>query len=141
MVNYLKISYHMAKREMPKEEFEYFIRLFDDLGVKTIKEHKNPNDPSEITFPYTNHYSVSDFQSACAQVVLDDVLSEISSSQVYSLMIDESTDRANKKQLLAYLQYFHEKKLKTNLLENIEITSKADAETITSKILTELNIK
>ena len=134
----------MAKREMPKEEFEYFIRLVDDLGVKTIKEHKNPNDPSEITFPYTNHYSVSDFQSACAQVVLGDVLSEISSSQVYSLMIHESTDRANKKQLLAYLQYmyFHEKKLKTNLLENIEITtSKADAETITSKILTELNIK
>ena len=142
MVNYLKVSYHMAKREMPKEEFEYFIRLVDDLGVKTIKEYKNPDDLSEITFPYTSDYSVSDFQSACAQVVLDDVLSEISSSQVYSLMIDESTDRANKKQLLAYVQYFHEKKLKTNLLENIEITTaKADAETITSKILTELNIK
>ena len=51
-------------------------------------------------------------------------------------MVDESTDRANRKRLLAYVQYFHDNQLKTNLLENIEITTaKADAETITAKIL------
>ena len=131
ILNYLKVSYHLAKREMPKEEFQHFIDLVGDLGMETIND-------SSLT--YTSVNSVTDFQSACAKVVLENVISEISSADVFSLMVDESTGK--RKRLLAYVQYFHDNQLKTNLLENIEITTaKADAETITAKILTELNIK
>ena len=88
IVNYLKVSYYLAKREMPKEEFQHFIDLVADLGMETI-------DDSSLT--YTRVSSVTDFQSAYANVVLENVISEISSADVFLLMADESTDRATQK--------------------------------------------
>ncbi|KAK3084326.1 hypothetical protein FSP39_011612 [Pinctada imbricata] len=57
-------------------------------------------------------------------------------------MLDENTDRGNRKRLLVYAQYFISGSLNTKLLENIEIiTAKADAETITNLVLSELRCK
>ena len=57
IVNYLKVSYHLAKEEMPKAEFQHFIDLVGDLGIETIND-------SLLTYNSVN--SVTDFQSANA---------------------------------------------------------------------------
>lgn len=85
---------------------------------------------------------MSKIQSVCAKVVSIKVIEKVLNAGVFSLMLDESTDRGNRKRLLVYIQYLHERKLQTSLLSNIEIlTAKADAETITNHVLTELRMK
>ena len=133
IMGYIKCAYHLAKREQPKEEFPHLISLMSGLGVPVL------NDSSAT---YTSAKSVTGFQTACAKVILEDVVQEINDAGVYSLMLDESTDRGNRKRLLVYIQYFNNSELITKLLENIEIlTAKADAETITNLVLSELRRK
>lgn len=85
--------------------------------------------------------SVSEFQSVFAKVVSHKVIEELLNAGVFSLILDEITDRGNSRQLLVFIQYLHERKLETSLLSNIEIlTAKADAETI-NHVLTRLWVK
>lgn len=45
----------------------------------------------------TSHASVTEFQSAIADVILEDKMNQIERSGVYSIVTDESTDKANHK--------------------------------------------
>ena len=57
-------------------------------------------------------------------------------------MIDENTDRANKKRLLMYCQYFKDSDIHSDFLANIQITSAtADASTIYSAVVSDLAAK
>jgi hypothetical protein len=74
--------------------------------------------------------------------VLEDCLKDVHSSSVYSLMLDESTDNANHKMLLLYLQYYTDNGLQQCLLDNVQLTeAKAGAETIVNRVLDELKQK
>lgn len=133
ILGYLKCAYHVGKRELPKDEFSHLIGLADSLGIKTALD-------SDVT--YTSGQSVSEFQSAIASVILEEKLKEIHQSELYSLMLDESTDMGNTKCLLLYAQYFSDKGINCGLLSNIQIKeASADAETIVTKVLTELENK
>ena len=41
---------------------------------------------------YTHHSSTKEFQQSLAEVVVDELVSEVGESDVFSIMLDESTD-------------------------------------------------
>ena len=81
-MNYLNISHAVDLLEISGREFKR------DAGLN-----------------YCSGQSVSEFQSALAKVVLDQKLSEIAKSQLYSLMTDERNDNGNRNRMLIYAQY------------------------------------
>lgn len=132
-LGYLWCAYHLAKRELPKDEFSHTVDLLEMSG----REFKR-----DAGLHYCSGQSITEFQSALADVVLDQKLSEIAKSQLYSLMIDESNDKANRKRMLIYAQYLSGSDIECALLSNVEITEgTADAETLVGKVLEELKCK
>ena len=142
---YLWAAYRIAKRELPKDEFEYSLELIEMAG-KDLQRKSNKE--------YCSSDSISDFQSAIADTILEEKLNDLKSSPVYSIIIDESTDKGNRKRLLVYGQYMVKREVETEnetelknqlemcLLNNTEITEcKASADVIASKVLLELRDK
>ncbi|XP_053406405.1 SCAN domain-containing protein 3-like [Mercenaria mercenaria] len=128
ITSYMKCAYHQAKHELPKSAFKELIDLADNLNVELIKDKSC--EPL-----YTSNYSLNEFHQSISDVIWEGKYEAIIRSQKYGLIIDESTDIGNKKQLLAYIQYLDEDGVKCALLENMLITtSHANAETITCKI-------
>ncbi|XP_053395806.1 SCAN domain-containing protein 3-like [Mercenaria mercenaria] len=125
---YMKCVYHQAKQELPKSAFKEHIDLADNFNVKFIK-----NKSYEPLC--TSNYSLNEFYQSISDVIWEDTYEAIIRSQKYGLIIDESTDIGNKKQLLAYIQHLDEDGVKCALLDNMLITaSQANVETITCKI-------
>ena len=133
VLGYLWAAYNLAKRELPKEKFTHILDLLEMAG-KDLKRDSTVN--------YTSNYSITEFQASCAQIILEDKLSALTDSPVYSIIIDESTDIGNRKRLLIYAQYLSQQQTEMCLLNNIGITEcKASADVILSKITEELKQK
>ncbi|XP_052249683.1 zinc finger protein 862-like [Dreissena polymorpha] len=134
-LNLLKTAYHIAKRELPKGEMQHMVDYASFLGVDFCKS-------ATSSASHTNHQSVSELQSAIAEVILEDSLQEVKDSHVFSLTIDESTDNGNLKRVLMYTQFVKEGALKYRLLTNKVISEgSACAVNIVSMVLEELKTK
>ena len=93
-------------------------------------------------FTYCSNKSVTELQSAISEVILEDRITNIQRSGVFSLVLDESTDNANKKRVLMYAQSVDEDGLKYSFLSNKQIkTGSACAENIVALVLDELKQK
>ena len=97
VIQYLKCAYYLAKRELPKEEMKHQVEFASAVGAP-FPEFNN----TQLT--YTSNRSVTEFQHALAEVILDDRMSRVKRSGVFSIVIDESTDRGNDKRVLMYCQ-------------------------------------
>jgi len=84
----LKTVYYIAKRELPKIEMKYIVDYAKFIGV---------DFGISDSLLHTSCHSVSELQSAISQVILEDSVQDVKNSDVFSLTIDESTDRGNKK--------------------------------------------
>lgn len=89
-----------------------------------------------------SHRAITEFQTALADVVLDETLDKINSSHYFAISIDESTDRANHKKRIMYVDYLNNYEKHARFLSNMFIEkSTANAETITHLVLQELKSK
>ena len=79
-LGYLWAAYRISKRELPKEEFEYSLELVEMAG-KDLKRKSHKE--------YCSNESISEFQDAIADTILEEKLNELKSSPVYSVIIDE----------------------------------------------------
>ncbi|XP_052227215.1 zinc finger protein 862-like [Dreissena polymorpha] len=141
--NLLKTAYHIAKRERPKEEMKHMLSYATNIGLSVSKE----SSPS-----YTHHQSVTEFQNALSSVtelqnalssvILEDKISQIKKSTVFSLTLDESTDRGNLKRMIMYAQFCTEAGLEYALLSNKQIEEgSACARNIVEMVVSELKSK
>ncbi|KAJ8297417.1 hypothetical protein KUTeg_023948 [Tegillarca granosa] len=129
---YLKCAYYLAKEELPKDKFESILKLTRSLNSKLIID-------GDGNLKYCSHAAVTEFQNAIGDVIIEDKISRIKSSHYFSLTVDESTDIGNKKRLLMYISYLENHQVKTELFDNIQISSSsANAEIITDKIVNSL---
>lgn len=134
-LNLLKTAYHVAKRELPKEEMKHMISYAQSLGVNFSKTDL----PS---LKYTSHSSVTELQSALAHVILEDKMSAVKESSIFGITIDESTDRGNQKRLLMYIQYVTSDGVSYCLLSNKKISEgSANAKNIVKLVLEEVEAK
>ncbi|XP_071154595.1 zinc finger protein 862-like [Mytilus edulis] len=125
---YLKAAYHLAKQEQSKAQFKPLLEL-----LNTTQEV--PLD----TVAYTSHQSITEFQSVLSSIVKKNKIFDINNSAGFSISIDESTDLANKKRLITFVEYIHNHVKETCFLSNIQISSgTANAEMITNLVLTDL---
>ena len=133
-VRFMKCAYFLAKNELPKSLFSATIEFVDELGIE-IQRASKPE--------YTHHTSVGEFQAACAKTISTDTVEHMKEgSGLYSITIDESTDRGNKKRLILYAEFVNRDfKKETKFICNSEITTAtADAETIVNVVLAELRV-
>lgn len=93
-INLLKAAYHIAKRELPKEEFWHHLEYANAVGADYSALLSNT---AKVT--YCSNKSATELQSAIS-VILGDKLSEIKQSGLFSLVLDGSTDNTNKKRVL-----------------------------------------
>jgi hypothetical protein len=54
---------------------------------------------------YTHHSSTKEFQQSLAEVVVDELVSEVGESGVFSIMLDESTDVSVSQNVVVYVRY------------------------------------
>lgn len=54
---------------------------------------------------YEHHSSIKEFQQSIAEVIVDDLVKEVSDSGVFSIMLDESTDTSVHQNLVCYVRY------------------------------------
>ncbi|KAH3867581.1 hypothetical protein DPMN_030713 [Dreissena polymorpha] len=79
--NLLKTAYHIAKRELPKEEMKHMLSYATNIGLSVSKE----SSPS-----YTHHQSVTELQNALSSVILEDKIGQIKKSTVFSFEVLKS---------------------------------------------------
>ncbi|KAH3781539.1 hypothetical protein DPMN_159370 [Dreissena polymorpha] len=136
-IKLLKAAYHIGKRELPKYEFRHHLEFASAVGAdysSLVSEN------AKVT--YTSNRSVSELQSAISAVILEDKVSSINKSDVFSLVLDESTDNANKKRLMMYAQYLGDDGLDYALLSNKQVKmGSASAVNIVQLVLKDLKEK
>ena len=123
----LKTVYFMAKKNLPNEHFSDLKQFLLAQGATDIRalsfqcgragrqftyEHSESDEHSE---------SVRGFQEAIAAVVDEDLDRDLSQSQCYSVMIDESTDIATDHNLVMYMRYVLDGEVQSRLLCLIEL--------------------
>ena len=54
---------------------------------------------------YTHHSSTKEFQQSLVEVVVDELVSEVGESGVFSIMLDESTDVSVSQNVVVYVRY------------------------------------
>ncbi|KAJ8314876.1 hypothetical protein KUTeg_007026 [Tegillarca granosa] len=113
-------------------------QIFTYLNVHITKPRKNcQRTNSDGNLKYCSHAALTEFQIAIGDVIIEDKTSRIKSSHYFSLTVDESTDIGNKKRLLMYISYLENHQVKTELFDNIHIsTSSANAGTATDNLST-----
>ena len=134
-LNLLKTAYHLGKRELPKEEMRHMVEFASSFGV----EFKS----NSSTHMYTSNKSVTELQSCLADVILEDKMNEICECGPFAIIIDESTDNANTKRILIYVQYLSNNgEKKVCLLGNKQINEgSANAVNLTSIVLNAIKEK
>ena len=127
-VRFMKSAYFLAKNELPKSLFSATIEFVDVLGIE-IQRVSKPE--------YTHHTSVGEFQAACVKTISTDTVEHMQEgSGLYSITIDESTDRGNKKRLILYAEF-----LNRDFKKETKFICNANAETIVNVVLAELRNK
>ena len=83
---------------------------------------------------YEHHSSVHEFQEAIAEVITDELVSNINQSPYFSVTLDESTDITNKQNLIVYVLFLKKEKgemvPKTQFLGLITLKEGANADQI-----------
>lgn len=101
----------ISQKQNNQNQFPAVIELVECLGIQLTKDE----------CAYTSHRAITEFQTALAGVVLDEALDKINSSHYFAISIDESTDRANHKKLIMYVDYLNNYEKHTRFLSNMFI--------------------
>ena len=89
---------------------------------------------------YTHTSSIHDFQKAVCDQIDKDLHERITSSQYFSILIDESTDMAVNQNMLVYIRIVHQGELETHFLSLNRIKT-ANAETLCDTVIRTLEEK
>jgi hypothetical protein len=117
----LKTVYFMAKKNLPNDHFSdlkqfLLVQGSTDIGALSFQCGRGGRQ-----FTYEHSESVRGFQEAIAAVVDQDLDKDLSCSEFYSLLIDESTDIATDHNLVMYMRYVLNGEVHSRFLGLIEL--------------------
>ena len=98
IISSMKMIYFLAFNSMPLSSFPnllQFGRFMDMPSIGAIDEYGT----------YSNAVSGREFLLAIASVLEDKLIEEVTTSPYFSIMVDESTDRALESHLITYVTY------------------------------------
>ena len=101
----LKTVYFMAKKNLPNDHFTDLKRFLVVQGSTDIGGLNFQCGREGRQFTYEHSESVRGFQEAIAAVVDEGLDKDLSTTECYALLIDESTDIATDHNLVMYIRY------------------------------------
>lgn len=97
----MKLMLFVARQDWAISSYEDLCKLAQDLTV--------PNMPVTTDYgTYISGYGGFEFLSAISAYLMHDMCSKVRESPFFSVLIDESTDRALEKHLVIYIMYLSE---------------------------------
>lgn len=93
----MRTAYYLAKEALPTAKFASMIEFVKLQGCPDLK---NLSPAGNAT--YVSRQSAEDFQECIAQDIHEDIISQIKSANMYSVLIDESTDISVSKHMVIY---------------------------------------
>lgn len=106
----LRATFWLTKQEIAHLKFPSLRALLEVLGVKSFDVLSKENAK------YISDVAVRQFIESIAVVVEQDQLDDMRSSPAVCVLVDESTDNANVKQLLVYIRYVKDGVSRTGFL-------------------------
>ncbi|XP_073532536.1 zinc finger protein 862-like [Phyllobates terribilis] len=102
------VAYYIAKNNRPFTDFEGLLELTEKLGSAVRQE-------------YANDKRCKEFISHIAEIIRKNLISELKEAKYVSLMLDGSTDKAGVEQLILYVRYIKDNRVKEVFLHLIAI--------------------
>ena len=136
LIGALKIVYCLSKEEIPlTTKYEAIMDLAINLGCDYMKKLEVGANAR-----YRSHAIIGEFLKVLATVIEEEQLSHVTKSSFYSLLTDESTDIAVKKQLVLVARYLVGGVVSIAFI-NIQDIPDGTADTIVQAILSYLSFK
>jgi len=134
LVGALRVLYWLAKEEVAHTtKFTSLKDLSISLGCDYLHELNVGRNAQ-----YTSEQTIAELLHCLSQVIEEQILSDLQSSQFFSLMTDESTEIAVLKQLVLVGRYLTDDGIKTSFLRITDVPN-GTAETITGAMLKFVN--
>ena len=98
----------MTNEKIAMNKFQGFCKFLKELNVSLTD--------NEL---YQSRYAYLEILKTMSDIAIKEQIKRIKSSKYYSLVIDESTDIANQKELMIYIKYFDDQdsEIKTEFLK------------------------
>ncbi|XP_073537153.1 zinc finger protein 862-like [Phyllobates terribilis] len=93
------VAYYIAKNNRPFTDFEGLLELTEKLGSAVRQE-------------YANDKRCKEFISHMAEIIRKNLISELKEAKYVGLMLDGSTDKAGVEQLILYVRYIKDNRVK-----------------------------
>ncbi|XP_070587501.1 zinc finger protein 862-like [Erythrolamprus reginae] len=93
------VAYYIAKNNRPFTDFEGLLELTEKLGSAVRQEYANDKRCKELI-------------SHIAEIIRKNLISELKEAKYVSLMLDGSTDKAGVEQLILYVRYIKDNRVK-----------------------------
>ncbi|XP_073524940.1 zinc finger protein 862-like [Phyllobates terribilis] len=93
------VAYYTAKNNRPFTDFEGLLELTEKLGSAVRQEYANDKRCKELI-------------SHIAEIIRKNLISELKEAKYVSLMLDGSTDKAGVEQLILYVRYIKDNRVK-----------------------------
>jgi hypothetical protein len=130
----LKIVYYLMLKDRPLSDYGSQLELATDLGVPDFDVPLILGNGVQ----YLSHKFAEEASEAIGEYLWQQALTELKASPALSIMLDESTDAANLKQLIIYLGGVKDGKSFTRFA-TLQPIDDGKADTITSALLTFLD--
>ncbi|MCO5578402.1 hypothetical protein L7F22_032243 [Adiantum nelumboides] len=98
VITCMKLAYFIAKQDLAIMKYEALCELAYDLDVKEMPVRKDYSS-------YTNFMAGKEFLQAIADYVEANQRQELLASPFFTIMVDETTDRALEKHLIVYVSF------------------------------------
>ena len=130
-IGYLKCMYWCTKEEIAQStKFPSVVKLAKSLGCEYLDDLRVGR-----SVHYMSQNSIQNIVGCLGQTVLQPLLHDIQQSQLYAILIDETTDVSVKKQLIMYCRYMKgDSSTETKYIAMLPIPD-GKAETITNAVL------
>ena len=114
MKNLIRSLYFLVKFHIPHTTtFDSLITLQVDNGNVKLQTHRN-TCPQNAT--YESYTTIVELLSSISEIIKQNLLASLKSSEYYSLMADESTDSASQEELSVCARWLHENKVVEHFL-------------------------
>ncbi|XP_069122279.1 uncharacterized protein [Argopecten irradians] len=135
----LRNVFFAAVNDLPNSTAVKLNGLCIEQGVEQLRDLHRNNHAS-----YTHNQSVEEFQPSLAKVLEDRLVDRIRKSELFSIMIDESTDISVHQNLLVYIRILEENSgrwIPKSYFLAVRQMSQANADAITGEVLQVLREK
>ena len=134
IIKLLKITAFLMKNHWAHStNYEDFVRFVGNSLEEEILHEYLKYAESHKNATYLSQKTVTQFIQVISKWMLDEILSEVKDCEHFSILMDESTDEANRSELSAFCRLVKDGVIKNHFMELIPL-SRCDAQSIYASV-------